>query len=119
MAGICIIDQNGLDKFGGGKLQDYVINSNTSGNKFVENVIEDKPENLPKETVKKTALANLSSHQSSVDLLHYGYKIAPLYKVGTFLRDTGSIVHQTLNEKFKDSSRCLLNSKVYNYFALH
>ena len=111
-AGVCLIDLNDIDKFGGGKLQDYVINSNTSANKFVDNVIEEKLDNLPKETIIKTPLDKLGSQKSAADLLEYGYRIAPLNKVGAFLRDTGSVVYHTLNKRYKDSSKCLLNSKV-------
>lgn len=39
-AGLCLIDKGPREKFGGGRLQDYVINSNTYANKFATNVTE-------------------------------------------------------------------------------
>eukprot|EP01032_Pedospumella_encystans_P017823 gene17823-20301_t len=41
-AGVCLIDEGPAAKFGGGKLQDYIINANTWANKFVTNVMDDK-----------------------------------------------------------------------------
>jgi len=113
LAGVCLIDQGGASKFGGGKLQEYVINSNTSGNKFVDNIIEEKPENIPKESIHQTPLVELGGTPAASELLHFGYNIAPLSKVGNFLKDVGTVVHGVLNEGcFKESSKCLLESKV-------
>ena len=113
LAGVCLIDQGGASKFGGGKLQEYVINSNTSGNKFVDNIIEEKPENIPKESIHKTPLVELGGTPAASELLHFGYNIAPLSKVGGFLKDVGTVVHGVLNEGcFKESSKCILESKV-------
>lgn len=50
LAGVCLIDQCSLDRFGGGRLQDYEINSNTFANKFSSNVIQDKTDTLPPES---------------------------------------------------------------------
>lgn len=113
LAGVCLIDQGGASKFGGGKLQEYVINSNTSGNKFVDNIIEEKPEHIPKESIHKTPLVELGGTPAASELLHFGYNIAPLSKVGDFLKDVGTVVHGVLNEGcFKESSKCILESKV-------
>jgi hypothetical protein len=48
-AGVCLIDKDNDDRFGGGRLQDYQINSNTHANKFVTNVTNDKLTTIPKE----------------------------------------------------------------------
>ena len=58
-AGVCIIDGSSRERFGGGRLQDYLINSNTFAKKFVSNVIDDKPNMLPPEMVTGTPLESL------------------------------------------------------------
>lgn len=56
MGGVCLVERGGLDRLGGGRFQDYIINSNTHVDKFVLNVTQDKPEYLPPEGVKHTVL---------------------------------------------------------------
>jgi len=110
-AGVCLIDEGAPDKFGGGKLQDYVINANTWANKFVTNVMDDK-DVLPKETVAGTPLQVLGTAQTAITLKGYGCKPAPLQMVGSFLRDAGAIVRDTLNEKYFESSKCMTETSV-------
>jgi hypothetical protein len=111
-AGVCLIDQSTAETFGGGKLQDYIINANTWANKFVTNVMDDKPDVVPQETVTGTPLQRLGTAPTAVTLKGYGCKPAPLKMVGAFLRDAGAVVVDTLNNKYPDSSRCLLESSV-------
>eukprot|EP00598_Pedospumella_elongata_P005376 CAMPEP_0184983198 /NCGR_PEP_ID=MMETSP1098-20130426/12506_1 /TAXON_ID=89044 /ORGANISM="Spumella elongata, Strain CCAP 955/1" /LENGTH=1252 /DNA_ID=CAMNT_0027507003 /DNA_START=65 /DNA_END=3823 /DNA_ORIENTATION=- len=110
-AGVCLIDEGPAAKFGGGKLQDYIINANTWANKFVTNVMDDK-DVLPKETVVGTPLQGLGAAPTAVSLKSFGCKPAPLQMVGAFLRDAGSIVRDTLNEKYSESSQCMLETSV-------
>jgi hypothetical protein len=111
-AGVCLIDQSTAETFGGGKLQDYIINANTWANKFVTNVMDDKPDVVPQETVTGKPLQRLGTAPTAVTLKGYGCKPAPLKMVGAFLRDAGAVVVDTLNNKYPDSSRCLLESSV-------
>jgi hypothetical protein len=111
-AGVCLIDQSTADAFGGGKLQNYIINANTWANKFVTNVMDDKPDVVPQETVTGTPFQRLGAAPTAVTLKGYGCKPAPLKMVGAFLRDAGAVVIDTLNNKYPDSSRCLLESSV-------
>ena len=112
LAGVCLIDGGKEGRFGGGKLQDYWINSNTYADKFATNVIEEKPDNLPKESIKNTLIEQmLYGSKSTQCLQRYGAKVAPLEDVGAFLRDVGGVVRSTLGQ-FPHSSRCLLETKV-------
>lgn len=104
LAGVCIIDAGPFQRFGGGRLQDYCINSNTYVNKFVTHVIEEKPDNLPPERVKGTPLERLNKLQSSQELLKIGPHIGSLQKVGNYLRDIGQTVYNVL-QAFPESSR--------------
>lgn len=58
-AGLCIVERGPIARFGGGKLLDYEINSNTWGDKFALNVINDKPNAMPPESVTGTPLEAL------------------------------------------------------------
>lgn len=111
-AGVCLIDEGSIDRFGGGKLQDYVINANTWANKFVTNVMDDKGEVLPKETVAGTPLQKLGNYDTAITLKGVGCKPAPLQMVGAFLRDAGSVVQEIMNVKYPQSSRCMTETSV-------
>ena len=58
-AGVLLIDSSAEQRLGGGKLQDYAISSNTWGNKFYTNVLEEKPEALPPEIIANSPLRSL------------------------------------------------------------
>ncbi|KAJ1422360.1 hypothetical protein B484DRAFT_452414 [Ochromonadaceae sp. CCMP2298] len=112
VAGVCLIDAGSASRFGGGKLQDYVINANTWATKFVTNVIEEKPDVLPRETVIKTPLQRLGETHTAVGLKSFGCKPAPLQMVGAFLREAGTIVQETLNLKYPHSSKVMMESSI-------
>jgi hypothetical protein len=112
VAGVCLIDAGSASRFGGGKLQDYVINANTWATKFVTNVVEEKPDVLPRETVIRTPLQRLGEAHNSVTLKSYGCKPAPLQMVGAFLREAGTIVQETLSMKYPTSSKVIMESSV-------
>ena len=57
--GVCMLDSDTNTRFGGGRLQDYQIRSNTWADKFYTNVIESKPENRPSESIENTILEEL------------------------------------------------------------
>lgn len=59
-----MIDKDGPERFGGGKLQDYAINSNTEGRKFVTNITKEKPESMPPEITSSTCLMGLAEKDS-------------------------------------------------------
>lgn len=94
--GTCIIDKDHQDRFGGGKLQDYIVNSNTYGSKFATNITCNKDEVIPKETIHNTKFASLEDSLAGHELILCGEKPAPLMKVGNFLRDVGQCVIDTL-----------------------
>ncbi len=94
--GTCIIDKDQHQRFGGGKLQDYIVNSNTYGSKFATNITCNKDEVIPKETIHNTTFASLKNSIAGHELELYGEKPAPLVKVGNFLRDVGRCVLDTL-----------------------
>jgi hypothetical protein len=110
LAGVCIIDQCTLKRFGGGRLQDYVINSNTFANKFASNVLEDKGDSLPPETCKGTYFEKLKESENCKLLENAGSKQGSLEVVGGFLRDVGRSVIETI-AKYPSSS-CLFDTKV-------
>lgn len=110
LAGVCIIDQCTLKRFGGGRLQDYVINSNTFANKFAANVLEDKADSLPPETCKGTYFEKLKESENCKLLENAGSKQGSLEVVGGFLRDVGRSVIETI-AKYPSSS-CLFDTKV-------
>jgi hypothetical protein len=110
LAGVCIIDQCTLKRFGGGRLQDYVINSNTFANKFASNVLEDKADSLPPETCKGTYFEKLKESENCKLLENAGSKQGSLEVVGGFLRDVGRSVIETI-VKYPSSS-CLFDTKV-------
>lgn len=57
--GVCLIDKDDGSRLGGGKLQDYDINSNTYASKFATNVVNPIPTNIPPESVSDTILESL------------------------------------------------------------
>ena len=59
VGGVALFDRGSSQKLGGGRLQDYLINSNTFGSKFVSNVVMDRPGMLPPEISTNTALEAL------------------------------------------------------------
>ena len=110
-AGVCLIEAGELQKFGGGRLQEYRINSNTFGRKFVTNVIEDKPTLEPPEIVEETQLEKLRASTLGQLIATNGNESAPLPQVGAFLHEVGDVVYEVLRS-FNPSSKCLLETKV-------
>lgn len=111
VGGICMIDKGNLERFGGGRLQDYAINSNTWAGKFVTNVIADKGDNLPPESIEGTILEKLRESQYATELEMIGCKNGPLKSIGGFLRDAGHLVYETI-EKFPLESKCFLETTI-------
>lgn len=114
-AGICLIDAGNADRLGGGRLQDYVINSNTFGSKFYSNIMNPQPTNLPPETVSGTSLARFDKVDCSVAGttlrdISYG-KEAPLSLAGCWLRDVAKSVGETISQH-SSSSTCVTSMKV-------
>ncbi len=115
-AGVCLLDGGSMERLGGGRLQDYIINSNTWADKFYTNVIEDKPNNIPPETIVGTKLEELATLKGSAagqKLLAVGEKEASLQTVGSFLVDVGSAVRIALLE-YPSSSFLMTNTLVTN-----
>lgn len=110
-AGVCLIDAGTPERVGGGRLQDYVINSNTWINKFATNVVEEKPDNLPAETVKNTLFDSLNQSAFTKLFEGFGNKPGPLKMVGSFLHEVGSIALSTLGQ-YPDSSKGILYTRV-------
>lgn len=110
-AGLCIIDGSTRERFGGGRLQDYLINSNTFAKKFVSNVIDDKPGLIPPEKVTGTPLESLRDSYTGQSLLSYGTNAAPLADVGKFLLEVGAVVENVV-QSFHPHSKCMLETKV-------
>lgn len=110
-AGVCLIDGDTVDRFGGGRLQDYLINSNTFINKFVTNVVEEKLDNLPPEKVNGTVLEALKNSPIAAELLKVGNKTGSLQKVGYFLNEVGQVVLSTIH-RYPNSSYCYNQTKV-------
>ena len=111
LAGVCIIDKNSKTRFGGGRLQDYSINSNTYANKFASSVLDDKPASIPPEKCTGTSLEKLRISENCQELLSIGSKQGPLQVVGKFLRDVGACVSQTLAQ-YPDTCKCLHETNV-------
>jgi len=112
IGGICIIEKNESKRsFGGGKLCDYIINSNTWANKFVTNVIKDKPDVIPPESIQGTILENLNGSKMGAYLVDtVGAKPGALNKVGDYLCEVGTQVHDLIQEHPTTSS-CLFGCK--------
>ncbi len=113
-AGVCLFDSDTSERLGGGRLQDYQINSNTWANKFYSNVCEQRSENLPPESVDGTPLKALagtgsveSGSQAGKALLDAGDSEAPLATVGSFLVDVGRAVRENIE---KHPASCLLTT---------
>ena len=112
LAGVCLIDKCDPQRFGGGKLQDYGINSNTFAEKFATGVLDDKIDALPRETCSGSVLENLKSSEYCKQLNSIGQHTGPLKVIGGFLRDVGSSVLQLL-QSYPDSD-CKLLTTVLN-----
>jgi hypothetical protein len=110
-SGLCIIDGCTRERFGGGRLQDYLIKSNTFAKKFVSNVIDDKLGMIPPEKVTGTPLESLRDSLIGQNLLSYGTNSAPLADVGKFLLEVGAVV-QDVVQSFHPHSKCMLETKV-------
>ena len=105
LAGLCIIDKSSEARFGGGRLQDYAINSNTYANKFASSVLDDKPVSIPPEKCTGTSLERLRTTENCQQLLDIGSKQGPLQVVGKFLHDVGACVSQTLAQ-YPNTCKC-------------
>ena len=111
LAGVCIIDKCGMDRFGGGTLQDYVINSNTHANKFVTNVLETKLDVVPPESSQGTLLENLKDGEYCQQVEAYGAKQGSLQIIGRFLREVGSVMYRMV-QTHAPSSSCRTRTSV-------
>jgi len=103
-AGVCMFDASCPERFGGGRLQDYVINSNTFGGKFVTNIVQDRPNVIPPEKASGTILETLESTAMAQALGKYGSDIAPLSDIGVFLVEIGNQVRKQLDH-YRESSK--------------
>ena len=113
-AGVCLLESGTAERLGGGKLQDYLINSNTHGHKFYTHVMEPQPTNLPPESVAGTSLARLGGHKSTAgaelrDAMQG--KEAPLALAGAWMRDVAQHVGEAVRQ-FPASSCCLTDMRV-------
>ena len=98
VGGTCIIDGGAEDRFGGGRLQDYEINSNTDADAFVTNIIGDKPSQLPPESATGTDLELLKSSDAANSLEEAGQEPAPLPLVGEWLREVAFNLKSSLHK---------------------
>lgn len=106
--GVCIVDQSpeSSGRFGGGRLSDYILNSNTFAGKFVTNVTGEKLNVVPKEITENTILTELENSSHVKELLELGNKPAPLKTVGKFWCDIGNVVKKEIQSKYVDT-HCL------------
>lgn len=118
LAGVCLIDKCSAERFGGGRLQDYAINSNTFANKFASNVLDEKIDTLPPESCEGTHFEKLSLTESCRQLEVYGSQSGALKVVGNFLCDVGKSVLETLND-YPTTSSYLLNTTVDSVERYH
>ena len=91
-AGLCIIDENTSHNFGAGKLHSYIINSNTFADKFVINIIEERSNWLPAESLDINDKNIIESLPSAIALTKLGATRCPLVKVGEYLKDIAQLV---------------------------
>ena len=111
LAGVCLVDRCARDRFGGGKLQDYAINSNTWANKFVHNCTEDKPDTVPPESVKGTPLDALRHTAPCEAVEAFGAKHGSLQVIGGWLREVGAAV-LSMVQAHQPTSKCLTRTAV-------
>ena len=111
LSGVCVIDKSVPDRFGGGRLQDYAINSNTFASKFAANVLDEKFDTLPPESCKGTYFEKIKNNDSCRQLVDYGNKQGSLKVVGQFLCDVGKSVAETLHD-YPNTSSCLTGTSV-------
>lgn len=93
------------ERLGGGRLQDYLINSNTQGGKFVTNIVQDRPNIIPPEKATGTVLESLQKTDVALELGKYGQNVAPLNDIGKFLVEVGGKV-KNLIDLYNESSCC-------------
>jgi hypothetical protein len=103
-AGICLYDSSSPERFGGGRLQDYIINSNTFGGKFVTNIVQDRPNVIPPEKATGTILESLEKTTMAQTLGKIGTNVAPLCDIGVFLVQIGGKVKQLI-DYYRESSK--------------
>lgn len=111
LSGVCVIDRGSLERFGGGRLQDYSINSNTFAVKFATNVLDDKYESLPPEVCTGSYFEKLRTSENCKRLHEYGNKQGSLQIVGGFLHDVGTTVVETLAQ-YPATCSCLTDTTV-------
>mmetsp|Transcript_12468 Transcript_12468/g.12882 ORF Transcript_12468/g.12882 Transcript_12468/m.12882 type:complete len:1070 (-) Transcript_12468:84-3293(-) len=105
-AGVCIFDIGPKTRFGGGKLQDYKINSNTNGAKFVTNLTQDRPNVLPPEVATGTPLEHIGKTKLGKFLLEYRATTAPLDHIGKFLVEVGDVVLNQIDQHSNSKYYC-------------
>ena len=110
-AGVCLIDQDSKERFGGGRFQDYIINSNTYAGKFVSNVMGEKLDLDPPERTADTPLAALSNSKWKKEVEERGNSHVNLSVVGGFLRDVGSLVVDAFDD-YSVSSKLMTSTRV-------
>ena len=106
LAGVCLLDKDSIDRLGGGRLQDYVINSNTYANKIPIHVLEDRLDMLPSECCTGTLLEQLKNSGYRKQLEMCGAKQGPLSVMGRFLKEVGSVIKNILDTTYPDSCEC-------------
>lgn len=114
VAGVCVVDSGKANRLGGGRLQDYLISSNTFAVKFYSHVMAPQPTNLPPETIAGTTLERLedSGSYAGAALRNYAHgNEAPLSLVGSWLKDVANEVGEAL-KKYPSSSSCISEMKV-------
>eukprot|EP01038_Epipyxis_sp_PR26KG_P010627 gene10627-14270_t len=104
LAGVCLVDKSPIQRLGGGRLQDYVINSNTYASKFVSNVLNEKLDVFPEEKTSNTLLEKLKQSEIKNEIESFGNHNAPLNRIGKFLCEVGAIIAEYFSQ-YPESSR--------------
>jgi hypothetical protein len=106
VAGVCWLEADKREeRMGGGRLQDYRINSNTFADSFFTSVLQQKLAQLPPESVAGTELACLAHSNAGTKLERYGSRVAPLDEIGTFLCEVGAAARRGVL-KYPATSAC-------------
>ena len=109
-AGVLLCEAGPSAKLGSGALGHYAINSNTHANKFVNHVVNDRPDVIPPEKATGTVLEGLRHTAAAGVLERAGPDVAPLGHIGAFLREVGQVVRGVLDKH--PESACLCDTTV-------
>ena len=96
ISSVCVIDSQSFERFGGGRLQDYAINSNTDGDAFVTNILQDRKKMIPPEFASNSNLAELKISATGTSLESYKNEPAPLQLVGKWLKEVASNIRERM-----------------------